>query len=443
LKTHFLFILLIIGMLPYRAFVQNDCSADELLLQNRYNWVSYPKLEREGDDPFNTRTLLERLQPLPERLTMEGRFPQNNEEFNFYKLGEEWIEDQIPNVQSTRGYKLNTSDGFNSLPLYGSILSPDTPMEVYTGYDNWVGYFLQHSQSPLDAFAHLLPDLSFAKGYGWLLHRGLPTAGPGGEPIVPPDPWRVEPAGARIRYGDMAIVRVKSDRTFVWSPDGEPGPRWEPSLTEYFSYDEKADYDPIIIELDSINKPDEIGAFINDSCVGACKVETSDSTVLLRAYIETGSGGDSLSFQMHYATKSSPKERIRSYYVFDERKNRNEHRAIKTGEGKGIYYVSFKAKPGTVPINTDSELSLSLHPNPAKDMAIIQYTLPTKQNFILEVLDMQGRSVAMIEKGLAEAGSYSVAWNIMAQGAKLNPGLYYVRLQSNQGSATAKLIIIP
>jgi hypothetical protein len=416
-----------------------DCAEDELLLNNRYNWVSFPRLEREGNEPFNTRTLLERLQPLPERLNMEGRDPQDHASKVFYKEFDDWFDDQIPAVQSSRGYKLNTSDGSNILPLYGSILAPDTPMEVFAGYDNWVGYFLQHSQSPLDAFAHLLPYLSAAKGYGWLLHTGAPIEGPGGEPV---NIWRVDPADARIRYGDMAIVRVKSDRTFMWSPDGEPGPKWEPSLTDYFTYDEKADYAPIIIELDSINKPDEIGAFINDSCVGACKVESADSTVLLRAFLSEGSSGDSLSFQMHYATKSTQSGRIKTYYVFDEQKRRSERRAIKTGERKNIYYVSLKDKPADIDLEGDEFVTIQLHPNPAKDNITVNYSLSSGQDFTIEVLDMQGRSVALIERGYSEAGSYSIVWNALTMGVKLQPGMYVVRLQTNRAIATAKLLIM-
>lgn len=404
----------------------------QMLTAYGYNWLSYPKLERDHiiNEPYNTRSLLENLDPLPDNLTMEGKSGQYS--VFFTKEGSVWIEDYIPTVQSTRGYKLSTSNsGTTWLPLTGTRMDPDYPIDVFEGYENWVGYFLLQQQSPLDAFADLLPDMTSAKGHDWtMVQFGTPN---GGDPV-----WVLQPQDAQLRYGDMAIVEVNTNRSFQWNMFGMPSEEIL-QMPEQFSYTELPDYAPIFIEPDPANQPLEIGAFVNDTCIGACVVNPADTLVLLRGYM-IGDPGDSVVFENYYGTKSSMPNRVSDYYVFNQDNKLREKRTIKIGENKLFHLVSFN-KPDEQS-GLIAELQLDVHPNPMHNNASISFVLPTENNVKIEVMDQLGRNVNILEQGILFAGFHSFNWDVNNHdGDKLKPGVYIIRLTAGSASAHRKIIV--
>ncbi len=92
--------------------------------------------------------------------------------------------------------------------------------------------------------------------------------------------------------------RMNQVNDFHWAIHGMTPNVTDRPEVEYFSYEEQESYTPIFVEMDSSINPIEIGAFVNDSCVGATTVFEDDSTVLILAYTDDLSGD--ISFEQHY-----------------------------------------------------------------------------------------------------------------------------------------------
>ncbi|MDZ7741940.1 MAG: hypothetical protein U5Q03_09380 [Bacteroidota bacterium] len=62
-----------------------------------------------------------------------------------------------------------------------------------------------------------------------------------------------------------------NDHTFQWISSGNTasGGLLE---TEYYQFEEQADYTAVYIEPDTTENPLEIGAFVNDTCIGAARL---------------------------------------------------------------------------------------------------------------------------------------------------------------------------
>jgi len=77
-------------------------------------------------------------------------------------------------------------------------------------------------------------------------------------------------------------------------------------------------------------------------------------------------------------------------------------------------------------------------PTPTSGRATISYELSAPTHVSLTLLDVQGREVAVLERGEREAG-----WRATAVEAhSLRPGLYLVRLQAGHVELHRRMVII-
>lgn len=86
---------------------------------------------------------------------------------------------------------------------------------------------------------------------------------------------------------------------------------------------------------------------------------------------------------------------------------------------------------------------LSTHPNPFRQEVRIQYRLASSQRVLLAVYDYAGREVQRLADGQQPAGDHFLRWNGSGRdGQRLPAGLYFLRLNSETGHATEKLILV-
>ena len=82
-------------------------------------------------------------------------------------------------------------------------------------------------------------------------------------------------------------------------------------------------------------------------------------------------------------------------------------------------------------------------PNPARYGAQLAFTLPVASQVRLEVLDLQGRRVRSLADGRYGAARYELGWDLRdARGYRTAPGLYLLRLTTESGSATRRLMVL-
>jgi hypothetical protein len=79
---------------------------------------------------------------------------------------------------------------------------------------------------------------------------------------------------------------------------------------------------------------------------------------------------------------------------------------------------------------------LSLAPNPATEHVTIAYVLAGESDVIIELVDVTGRVISSNATSNAQSGEHREDMDVSA----LAPGLYFVRIVSDNGSAQVQLI---
>lgn len=80
--------------------------------------------------------------------------------------------------------------------------------------------------------------------------------------------------------------------------------------------------------------------------------------------------------------------------------------------------------------------SLSVSPNPCREMSAAAFTLPVSGNASLGVYDMTGRRIASLADGYLEAGHHT------ASVSGLGGGVYFLRLDSPAGTVSTRLVVL-
>lgn len=77
-------------------------------------------------------------------------------------------------------------------------------------------------------------------------------------------------------------------------------------------------------------------------------------------------------------------------------------------------------------------------PNPFSQRTTITYALPDQQHHRLEVYDVMGRRIAVLENGSKRAGIHRVRW----KGQTVASGVYLIRLEAEQATRTKKMTVV-
>lgn len=81
-------------------------------------------------------------------------------------------------------------------------------------------------------------------------------------------------------------------------------------------------------------------------------------------------------------------------------------------------------------------------PNPARERTRIHFGLPTSSNWSLNVHDVAGRLVRALGAGRADAGEYSLEWNLSDDvGRRVPDGIYFVRLTTGAATRSSRAIV--
>ncbi|HET6348011.1 MAG TPA: SBBP repeat-containing protein, partial [Candidatus Krumholzibacteria bacterium] len=83
------------------------------------------------------------------------------------------------------------------------------------------------------------------------------------------------------------------------------------------------------------------------------------------------------------------------------------------------------------------------HPNPFKPGTTIDVTLASRAELLVEVYDARGAQIAVLNQGLREAGTYSVAWDgTDTLGRSVASGVYFYRLAGSPRVESKKMIVV-
>ncbi len=327
-----------------------------------FTWLSIPRHQRPADNVtpietvFNTDNIsgnLTRIEIDYNKIDENYQAGQEHIIFSVWDYQNSWnINQDNKDIYSTRGYIVShLPDEQKTLTLRGTVESPNAGINLYCKKDNWIGYFLYEEQNVFDALAGIENQLYHIKGQTFNCYRyNYPVSNVCGSKSTNdylPGTWICN-GRPNIKYGDMIMVKPDTEYTitnFQWNYSGNPPSNIIVPDVEYFVYEEEATYTTLVIELDTTaTNPNEIGAFVNDTCVGACSVNEQDSVVVLSAYLGD-KPGDSITFEQHYSSAKSTNTKVNDYFVLNNKTNIKEKRIIKTGGKQDIYIISFRKEP--------------------------------------------------------------------------------------------------
>jgi len=111
---------------------------------------------------------------------------------------------------------------------------------------------------------------------------------------------------------------------------------------------------------------------------------------------------------------------------------------LATDGGNYIFLDDVKASSTAGVNNVSAASSIDLFPNPAKDMATLQFNLATAGNVQVTVVDVVGRTVSTVINGNMNAGAQKLQINTSALAA----GVYTVKIATENGISTERLSVV-
>ncbi len=84
-----------------------------------------------------------------------------------------------------------------------------------------------------------------------------------------------------------------------------------------------------------------------------------------------------------------------------------------------------------------------VYPNPFNPLAAIEFQLPVAQWVSVEVFDLLGSRIALLENGWRDGGHHRISWDGRdSQGRAVASGSYFVRLQTAEAIQARKVLLI-
>ncbi len=385
-------------------------------------WLSFPRLNRYsyGNDAVDVKSiLLEQMYPEGSVFSL-----LNDENKKLKRENNQWIISQFETVKSTEGYKLNVeewasgkSPQWNFIDYQGGKIDPNTSISITGGEENWIGYFIEYPQKVEDALPpDVLNDVVYIKAQDWaMFNEGTP-----GNPNFTYQ-GKVRP----LEWGDMIEIYTNSAHVFQWNQGTKKDA--VPALkTEYYSYEEKLDYEPIFVLTDENSEVQEIAVKVDGEVKGAAVREAGDTLVQVNAYLE-GVDPDAQITLETYSGGKSPVRFIPDYLVRNHRTTRMEKRKLFAGEKARYQVVSIRPQDqGVLPDPMDQ---LSVYPNPAAQNLHFDFLLNQTSRLQMQIFNNLGQLVASPLQSSLNKGYYSLSWDLRnAQGRKVPAGVYFYHI---------------
>lgn len=93
--------------------------------------------------------------------------------------------------------------------------------------------------------------------------------------------------------------------------------------------------------------------------------------------------------------------------------------------------------------NVNNLFRLSVHPNPFNPLTSVSFSMDHPQYVELIIYDMTGKRITVLADGAFLAGDHSFAWQGKnMQGRAVSSGTYFVRMSSDDGVTSEKMILI-
>jgi hypothetical protein len=108
---------------------------------------------------------------------------------------------------------------------------------------------------------------------------------------------------------------------------------------------------------------------------------------------------------------------------------------------KIINIIEEQKEDHSIPIITN--LTASNYPNPFNPETIISYTLPNDGNVKIEIFNIKGQKVKGLLNEYTTKGHNNIVWNGQDDnGRNVGSGLYFYRIETEEHTATKKMVLL-
>jgi len=407
-----------------------EARTDTVNFEKGWKWLSFPALDVVLDNADLAGNVINDIIQLPFPFDL-NYINVLNYTIEFYETWQN-LNEQFPR---TKGFKFCMNKAAQ-LNVTGFKIEDDASVFVAgNDGDNWVGYWLDETQNISDAFQNYWDGstVHFIQHQYWtaIYYEGKW--------------WHATANGQEpsISYGDMVSIRSYKDiNDFHWNSSTLPGEKTIFPQPEYYGFEEQYNYVPIFIILDKKDLHQEIGAFIDDKCIGAAVV--SDTLCQIRAYINGNLPGE-IELEMH---KGGENRRFPTYDCCNTNDPNHIKNKIDTHEHPAAWFISLKeeASAFSLPVSASMDLVSSLFDQVTTTYSpavTISYILPFDTEVLLEICDLKKQVVKQLIDGEQPAGNYEVVWNGKDDaGKQVASGIYYSRIRTCGKTLHKKMLLL-
>ena len=204
-----------------------------------------------------------------------------------------------------------------------------------------------------------------------------------------------------------------------------------------FSYDEKLDYQPVYIEFDPENTPEEIGLYVGGVCKGAAVVDSTKISVCL--YNDASKAGGELELVFYYEGKG--KSMPEGWTVYNPQSLVFEHTGLRADQIGDYAYISFNREEGESPTPLVTSLRQN-YPNPFNPSTTLSFVLGTESEAKRDIFNARGQLIRSFRYDQLARGLHTVEWDGKdSTGRTVSSGLYFYRLRTPETSLVNKMLL--
>ncbi len=292
-----------------------DTNQLSIKLNNGWNWISFPGIERDSNNLITTEPAISRISSYPD-VTLTLIDPSNP------SLFKRWEPEPVPHfygaldyllpirgyclyIESDKNANIYLEQSFSLVQSNPEIIIPANEQSIP------ISYIEKHAQMPWDAFPEDLYNgpLNKIQTKNWTMvkdHNGK---------------WIISNKVRALHFGEMIMVSqsTNSDYTFRWNSTEKPALVTDIQTPENYNWEEKMTYVPMYFHLGANHNIAEIAIFIDQICVGASYAGPNDTVVEVDAYLEGHPSTSVIQIEILKQQNSIP-ERFTSYFIFDPKK---------------------------------------------------------------------------------------------------------------------------
>jgi len=344
--------------------------------------------------------------------------------------GGSWL-GSLTNLGNTTMY-IYRADVPDTLKMLGDLIDPaTTPIPVVAGW-NWIGYVPNYSL-PVDAALGSLPsqkgDLiksqtAFAQyispAFGWVGSLQY---------MQPPNGYQIKVAApGTLTYPPLANKNGSSQ--VPASTNTKIQSLWNVNPAQY-------EHSMTLIGMLKVNGQNattatmELGVFAGSEVRGSATAIYIPPLNAYQFFLTTYAnvGGEQLKFKLFDSASGTVQDLNETMWFTSD-----------LHQGSVEAPIPFTLKTSGL-ADLAIEQSFEVQPNPFSTQTVLRFALPRSQEVTVSVSDVNGKQVALL-RSEARQGINTVTWDgVSDAGLRLGAGVYFVRLNTEDGSVTKKVMI--